>query len=46
MNTSPNNNSQTHEEEILRGIFIPPELKHKIINNLKWKEKDDWLSKI
>ena len=32
------NNSETNEEEILRERFIPLELRHKIINDLRLKE--------
>ena len=32
--TSLKNNSETNEEEILRGKFIPPELRHKNINGV------------
>ena len=31
----PKNNSETNEEEILRERFIPSELRHKVINNLR-----------
>ena len=37
--TSPKNNSQTNEEEILRGKFVAPELRHKIVNDIRIKEK-------
>ena len=37
--TSSNNNSETNEEEILRERFIPSELRHKIIDDLRLKEK-------
>ena len=33
--TLPNNNSETNKEEILRERFIPPELRYKIIGNLR-----------
>ena len=33
--TSLKNNSETNEKEILRERFIPPELRHKIINYQK-----------
>ena len=36
--TSAQNNSERNEE-ILRERFIPPELRHKIINDLRLKEK-------
>ena len=39
---SPKNNSETNEEEILRERFLPPELRHKIINDLRLKEKSYW----
>ena len=32
---STKNNSETNEEEILRERFIPPELRHKIIDDLR-----------
>ena len=37
--TSPKNNSKTNEKEIVRERFIPPELRYKIIHDLKLKEK-------
>ena len=36
--TSPNNNSETNEEELLRERFIPPELRNKIIDDLRLKK--------
>ena len=36
---SPKNNSETNEEEIIRERFIPSELSHKIINDLRLKEE-------
>ena len=33
--TLPKNNSEKNEEEILRERFIPSELTHKIIDNLR-----------
>ena len=33
--TSPQNNSQTNEEEVLGGRFISPEKRQKIIDNLR-----------
>ena len=40
LKTSPKNNSETvtNEEEILRGRYISPELRHKIINDLRLKQ--------
>ena len=38
--TLPKNNSETNEEEILRERFIFPELRHKIINDLRLKEEN------
>ena len=38
--TSPKNNSETSEEDILRERFIPPGLRHKIINELRLKEEN------
>ena len=37
-NTSPQNNSETNEEEILREKYVYPELKQKIIDDLRLKE--------
>ena len=37
--TSPKNNSQTNEEEILRERFVAPELRHKIVNDIRIKGK-------
>ena len=34
----PKNNSETNEKEMLRERFIPPELRRKIINDLRLKE--------
>ena len=42
----PENNSETNVEEILRERFIPPEPRHKIINDLRLKEGSYWLFKI
>ena len=36
--TSPKNNLETNEEEILRERYISPEIRQKIINNLRLKE--------
>ena len=44
--TSPKNNSETNEEEILRERLIPSELRHKIIDGLRLKEENYWWSKI
>ena len=38
--TSPKNNSEKNEAEILRERFITPELRHKIINNLRLKAEN------
>ena len=38
--TSPNNNSETNEEEILRGRFVPSQLRQKIINDLRLKTEN------
>ena len=38
--TSPWNNSETIEEEILRERFIPSELRHNIIDDLRLKKED------
>ena len=39
-NTSPKNNSETNEEEILRERLIPPELRHKVFNDLRSTEEN------
>ena len=44
--TSSQNNSETNEEEILRKWFIPSELRHEIIDNLRLKKESYWWSKI
>ena len=41
--TSANSNSETNEEEILRERFIPPELRHKITDDLTLKTENYWL---
>ena len=41
--TSRKNNPEQNEEEILRETIVPPELSHKIINNLRLKEENYWL---
>ena len=38
--TSRKNNPEQNEEEILRETIVPPELSHKIINNLRLKEEN------
>ena len=38
--TSPKYNSETKGEEILRERFIPPELRQKIISDLRLKEEN------
>ena len=38
--TSPKNNSETNEEEILRERYISPELRQKIIDDLRLKEEN------
>ena len=38
--TSPKNNSETNEEEILTERFIPSGLRQKIIDDLRLKEKN------
>ena len=40
--TSPKNNSETNEEERLREKFIPLALRHKNINDLRLKEKENY----
>ena len=46
LKTSPIINSETNEKEILRETFIPPEIRHKIIDDLRLKEANYYLSKI
>ena len=36
--TSPKNDLETNEEEIFRERYISPELRHKIIDDLRLKE--------
>ena len=43
---SSNNNSETNEEEILREKFLPPELRHNTINDLRFNEENYLLFKI
>ena len=43
--TSPKSNSEINEKEILRESFIPPELRHKVINDLRLKGENYWFSK-
>ena len=38
--TSPKNNLETNEEEILSERYIPPELRHKIIDDLRLKAEN------
>ena len=38
--TSPKNHSEANEEQILKERFIPPELRHKTINDLRLKEEN------
>ena len=38
--TSPMNNSETNEEEMVRVRFIPLELRHKIIDDLRLKREN------
>ena len=38
--TSPMNNSETNEEEMVRVKFIPLELRHKIIDDLRLKREN------
>ena len=40
--TSPQNNSETNEEEILRERYISPKLRQKIINYLRLKAENYW----
>ena len=39
-NTSPKNNSETNEEEILRERLISPELIHKVFDDLRLTEEN------
>ena len=42
--TSPKNNSERNEEEILKERYMSPELRHKkIIYDLRLKEENYWL---
>ena len=38
--TSPKNNSETNDEEILRERFTSPELRHKTIDDTRLKEEN------
>ena len=38
--TLPKNNPETNEEEMLRERYIPPELRQKIIDDLRLKEEN------
>ena len=38
--TSPKNNPEANEEEILRESFIPLELRHKITDDLRLKKEN------
>ena len=40
--TSPKNNLETNEEEMLREKFISPELRQKIIDDLRLKKENYW----
>ena len=40
--TSSQNNSETNEEEIFRDRYISPELRQKIINDLRLKAENCW----
>ena len=42
LKTSPQNTSEANEEKILRERFIPSELRHKIIDDLRLKEGNYW----
>ena len=41
-----NNTSETNEEEILSEKFLPPELRHNTINDLRFNEENYLLFKI
>ena len=43
LKSSPKNNSETKEEEILRKKCVSPELRQKIIHDLRLKEENYWL---
>ena len=43
---SSNNNSETNEKEILREKFLPPQLRHNTINDLRFNEENYLLFKI
>ena len=40
--TSPKNNSETNEEEVLREIYISSKWRQKIIDDLRLKERNYW----
>ena len=42
LKTSPKNNSETNEEEILWERFIPWEVRHKTIDDLRLKKENYW----
>ena len=44
--TSPKNNSETNEEDLLREGLVPSKLSCKIIDDLRLKKENYWLSKI
>ena len=44
--TLPKNNPKTNEEEIFRETFIPSQLRHEIIDDLRLKEENHWWFKI
>ena len=43
---SSKNNFETNEEEILREEYISPELRQKVIDDLRLKEETFWYIKI
>ena len=42
-NISPKNNLETNEEEILRQRYVSPEIRQKIINDLRLTDENYWL---
>ena len=44
--TSPQNNSETNEEEILRERYVSPDLRHKIIQHPRLKTEKYWETNI
>ena len=40
--TSPKNTLETNKEDILSKRYVSPALRHKIIDDLRLKEENDW----